>query len=83
MSSDLFLKNIPIVIKDLVAREAVENRRSANQEAIALLEEALLQRIEARQLRRKTALAALEDYAASTGNGGLDESAAAAPAGRH
>lgn len=73
MSTDLFIKSLPNVIKDLVAREAAENRRSTNQEAIALLEEALLHRIEGRQLRRKSRLAALEDYAANSGPGALDD----------
>ena len=81
MSNDLFIKNIPTVIKELVSREAAANRRSSNQEAIALLEEALLVRVEARHVQRKSALAALEDYAAASGPGGLDEAGqgAAAP----
>ncbi|MDE2081240.1 MAG: Arc family DNA-binding protein [Burkholderiales bacterium] len=65
MTSDLFIKSLPAVIKQLIAREAAENRRSVNQEAIALLEEALMQRIESHHLRRKSTLAALEDYAAA------------------
>jgi hypothetical protein len=73
LSNDLFIKNVPPVIKELVAREAAENRRSTNQESIALLEQALLARIEARQQKRKSALAALEDYAAASGPGALDE----------
>ena len=43
MDVDLFLKKVPQVVKALIEREAAENRRSVNQEAIALLEEALLQ----------------------------------------
>lgn len=84
MSNDLFIKNIPTVIKELVTREAAEHRRSSNQEAIALLEEALLARIEARHMKRKSALSALEDYAAASGPGGLDDaSAGVQQAGSH
>ena len=64
MNDDLFIKRVPLVIKDLVAREAAKNHRSVNQEAIALLEEALLHRVEANHARRRSALATLASYAA-------------------
>lgn len=41
---DLFIKKLPRDIKELIAREAEVNRRSVNQEAIVLLEEALVRR---------------------------------------
>jgi plasmid stability protein len=63
VTQDLFVKNLPAVIKDLIAREASEHRRSVNQETIALLEEALLQRIEGQDQRRRSALETLQDYA--------------------
>lgn len=66
MSNDLFVKNVPEVIKQLVAREAADNRRSVNQETIALLEEALLHRIGTRGERPRPARVALEDYVAAT-----------------
>jgi Arc-like DNA binding domain len=64
MSVDLFLKKVPLVIKDLIGREANSNRRSINQEAIALLEEALLLRVELGAGRRPSAHQRLESYAA-------------------
>lgn len=64
MNDDLFIKRVPPVIKDLVAREAAQNHRSVNQEAIALLEEALLHRVESNHARRRSALATLASYAA-------------------
>lgn len=67
MSNDLFVKNVPEVIKQLVTREATDNRRSINQEVIALLEEALLRRIDGRVERPRAPLAALQDYAAGAG----------------
>lgn len=67
MNDDLFIKRVPLVIKDLVAREAAQNHRSVNQEAIALLEEALLHRVEANHARRRSALATLTSYAAESG----------------
>ena len=42
MNVDLFIKKVPQVVKELISREATQNRRSINQEAIALLEEAPL-----------------------------------------
>jgi len=64
MNDDLFIKKVPAVIKELIGREAENNHRSINQEAIALLEEALLHRIENSQARRGSALATLARYAA-------------------
>jgi Arc-like DNA binding domain len=59
MNVDLFLKNVPSVVKELIGREAFENRRSVNQEAIALLEEALLHRVGQHHTRARTSLEAL------------------------
>ena len=63
MNNDLFIKRMPQVIKALITREATQNHRSVNQEAIALLEEALLQRFEGDPSSRRSALAALTGYA--------------------
>ena len=41
---ELQLKKVPLQIKTLISKEAELHRRSINQEAIALLEEALLAR---------------------------------------
>lgn len=62
MNVDLFLKNVPAVVKELIGREALENRRSVNQEAIALLEEALVHRVEAHSARPRSALDLLRGY---------------------
>jgi hypothetical protein len=62
---DLFIKKIPRVVKDLITREAFENRRSLNQEAIALLEEALLSRVSSVGGKRKQIEARLASYADS------------------
>ena len=64
MNDDLFIKRMPQVIKALITREATQNHRSVNQEAIALLEEALLQRVEGQHTGRRSALATLANYAA-------------------
>lgn len=64
MNDDLFIKRVPLVIKELITREATQNHRSVNQEAIALLEEALLYRVETQHARRRNALATLASYAA-------------------
>ena len=66
MNDDLFIKRMPLVIKALIAREAAQNHRSVNQEAIALLEEALLHRVEAQHTHRRNALATLTSYAAQS-----------------
>jgi hypothetical protein len=62
LNVDLFLKNVPSVVKELIGREATENRRSLNQETIALLEEALLHRVEAHSARPRSALEQLRGY---------------------
>jgi hypothetical protein len=64
MNDDLFVKKVPPVIKELIAREAAENHRSVNQETIALLEEALLRRVEVNHSRQRSAMAKLASYAA-------------------
>ena len=64
MNDDLFIKRMPLVIKELIAREAALNHRSVNQEAIALLEEALLHRMETQSPQRRNVLATLSGYAA-------------------
>ncbi len=66
MNDDLFIKRMPLVIKELIGREAAQNHRSVNQEAIALLEEALLHRVETRHAHRRSALATLASYAAES-----------------
>lgn len=66
MNDDLFIKRMPLVIKELIAREASQNHRSVNQEAIALLEEALLHRVEQQHSNRRNALAMLASYAAQS-----------------
>ncbi len=62
MDVDLFIKKMPHVVKELISREAFDNRRSINQEAIALLEEALVHRVGAAGPKRKRMEALLEDY---------------------
>ena len=47
MSAELQLKKVPDTVKALIAREASTHRRSINQEAIVLLEEALVARAKA------------------------------------
>ena len=64
----MFIKRRPLVIKELITREAAQNHRSVNQEAIALLEEALLHRVEAQHTHRRNALATLTSYAAQSKN---------------
>lgn len=44
MSTELQLKKVPAVVKELITREANVHRRSISDEAIILLEEALLAR---------------------------------------
>lgn len=73
MDVDLFIKKMPQVVKELISREAFENRRSLNQEAIALLEEALLTRVGAATSTRKQIEARLEEYA-NSGPGTLSPS---------
>ena len=69
MDVDLFIKKMPNVVKELISREAFDNRRSINQEAIALLEEALLHRVNGGGSRRKQIEALLGDYADSRPGG--------------
>jgi hypothetical protein len=64
VNEDLFVKKVPPVIKELIAREAAENHRSVNQETIALLEEALVRRVEVNHNRQRSAMAKLASYAA-------------------
>ena len=45
MDTDLFIKKLPGSVKELIARQAELHRRSVNQEAIVLLEEALAARL--------------------------------------
>jgi hypothetical protein len=71
MSVDLFIKKIPDVVKELISREAVDNRRSINQEAIALLEEALLQRAGAHIANRRNFSQLLEEQAAHARRDGV------------
>ncbi|MBC7995263.1 MAG: Arc family DNA-binding protein [Rhizobacter sp.] len=61
MDVDLFIKKMPHVVKELISREAFDNRRSINQEAIALLEEALVNRVGAAGTKRKQMEALLTD----------------------
>jgi len=63
---DLFIKKMPGVIKELIGREAFENRRSINQEAIALREEALVARVGAAGNKRKRIEAYLEGHMEAT-----------------
>ena len=65
MDVDLFIKKMPQVVKELISREAFENRRSVNQEAIALLEEALLGRVGSTVGKRKQIEQLLANYADS------------------
>lgn len=83
MDVDLFIKKMPQVIKELISREAFDNRRSVNQEAIALLEEALVHRVGSAGSKRKQIEAMLEDYADSRGRlpPGAADSFAASPQG--
>lgn len=52
MSTELQLKKVPAIVKSLISREASIHRRSINQEAIVLLEEALLARANRQQPSR-------------------------------
>lgn len=63
MSVDLFIKKMPNVVKELISREALDNRRSINQETIALLEEALMTRVGNAGKKRRSVQTQLEDYA--------------------
>ena len=63
MDVDLFIKKMPSAVKKLITREAFDNRRSVNQEAIALLEEALMQRVESTGKGRRHVEAMFERFA--------------------
>jgi hypothetical protein len=65
MTVDLFIKKIPLVVKELISREASDHRRSINQEAIALLEEALALRAGAAEWRRSELQPLLQAYSNS------------------
>ena len=62
MNVDLFIKKMPQLVKELISREASANRRSINQEAIALLEEALVQRVGSSDRSSRSAESRLRDY---------------------
>ena len=79
MDVDLFIKKMPHVVKELISREAFDNRRSINQEAIALLEEALIQRVGSPVAKRKQIEALLEGYAGSASNSPSDRAASDSP----
>jgi hypothetical protein len=64
VSVDLFIKKLPEIVKELIGQEALDNRRSINQETIALLEEALMGRVGAAGKPRRSVRNQLEDYAA-------------------
>lgn len=66
METELFIKKIPREIKELIGREARNHRRSVNQEAIVLLEEALAQRAMAARGQRHEVRNILARYAAAT-----------------
>lgn len=77
MDVDLFIKKMPQVVKELISREAFDNRRSVNQEAIALLEEALVHRVGSAGIKRKQIEALLVGYADSPSRSHPPASAAA------
>lgn len=78
MDVDLFIKKMPQVVKELISREAFDNRRSINQEAIALLEEALLSRVSNAVPKRTQVEGLLSGYAESQ-PGALDPTPHAGP----
>lgn len=61
-TADLQLKKVPARIKSLITREAEVHHRSMNQEAIALLEEALLARAQKQAPTRDEIDEILERY---------------------
>ena len=63
MDGDLFIKKMPQVMKRLISSEASDNRRSVNQEAIALLEEALVGRFSSNVRHRQHLQSMLEKFA--------------------
>lgn len=64
MDTDLFIKKLPGEVKELIAREAELHRRSVNQEAIVLLEEALAARLRAVRSTRHEVREILAHYRA-------------------
>jgi len=62
METDLFLKKVPADVKELISREADLHRRSINQEAIVLLEEALAARLRATRTPRHEVREILAHY---------------------
>ena len=73
MTVQLFIKKVPSVIKELILREAEDNHRSMNQEAIALLEEALVRRVVSPGQKRRSVHSLLMDYAARSQNSEFNE----------
>ncbi len=66
MEVDILIKKAPRHLKELIGQEARGNRRSLNQEAIVLLEEALAMRAKASPNRRDGLKTILERYARAT-----------------
>lgn len=62
MDTDLFIKKLPGGVKELIARQAELHRRSVNQEAIVLLEEALAARLRAARSPRHEVREILAHY---------------------
>jgi hypothetical protein len=71
---DLFIKKMPHVVKELISREAFDNRRSINQEAIALLEEALVNRVGAAGTKRTQIEALLTDAVGANAHASFNHS---------
>lgn len=65
MEADLALKKIPARVKELIVREAQSHRRSINQEAIVLLEEALEKRMAKPQRGKQEEVQAILDHYAA------------------
>ncbi len=74
MDVDLFIKKMPHVVKELISREAFDNRRSINQEAIALLEEALVNRVGSAGTKRKQMEALLTDAVGANAHASFNHS---------
>ncbi len=74
MDVDLFIKKMPHVVKELISREAFDNRRSINQEAIALLEEALVNRVGSTGTKRKQMEALLTDAMGASASASFNHS---------
>ena len=65
MEAGLALKKIPTRVKELIIREAHSHRRSINQEAIVLLEEALEKRMAKPQRGKQEEVQAILDHYAA------------------